>query len=394
MSSVVFMLTAALLLFILASQLFDRATAALSVLAFLSIRDVAFAAADLRPYAPGIALVLASMLALLRLARKGRPGDAIIYTVSIAAVVHVHYLFALIIIAHAAYLWASGGWRTLRRGSWIILGVGVPSLCLPALPGLIDFAARRETLASPFGSKPYGILFVPILVLGVLLFVRTRSWADRRPLEQGTLALVSLWAIAPPLFLYLASAITDTNVFQARYALSSTPALAILVGMVLRTIPTRILAFGVAASLLITTTLTSRYSEHWVEDWQAAQRYIQTVSAPRHLLLVRAGLVESQDIGWLSDGERISYLTSPLSYYRVPGEIVALPFDASRDAVRFLETVSRRALDSGMPFVVVTNYSHVLDDWFRIRFATTRFEPSQRRDFGVVSVTHFRPQER
>jgi hypothetical protein len=388
--SVLLMGLATLLLFRVASTLFDRFAAVLTVLAFLSIRDVVFAAADVRPYAAAMAFVLASTLAFLRLSRNPQPRAALLYCLTTAMAVHLHYFFGLIVVVHATYLFSFGRWRALSLRCRLILLVGLPALLIPAVPGFVDFAARRETLASQSTVQPIAVLLVPVLLAAVLLVVYTRPWIDKSVARPDALFLVSSWAIVPPLTLYVAAAVSGNNVFQARYALSAAPGLALMIGVILRAIPLRIAGFAIAATLLLTTSLTTTRSDHWGEDWQRAEAFIRTHSDRSQLLFVRAGFVESSDVEWLDDEERISYLTSPLSYYRVPGRIVALPFDASPSATPFLEMVAQRASLEGRGFLVITNYSHALDDWFRQRFEGSQYRASPRDDFGEVSVTVFR----
>ncbi len=94
----------AFLLYRLARTLISREAARLTVLVFAATQTVAFGASEARPYAIATMVTIASTLALVRWLDDGRRWSrALVYALLAIAVVWMHYLFALVLVAHGVY---------------------------------------------------------------------------------------------------------------------------------------------------------------------------------------------------------------------------------------------------------------------------------------------------
>src|SRR2546422_334785 len=87
----------------LGAFLFDRLTGTIAAAVFLCMQPVAFAAADARPYAMGLAFSLAAMLLLVRWLDTGRFLPALGYVIFASLTVYMQPLFGLLFLVHAGY---------------------------------------------------------------------------------------------------------------------------------------------------------------------------------------------------------------------------------------------------------------------------------------------------
>jgi prepilin signal peptidase PulO-like enzyme (type II secretory pathway) len=107
--SLIAMIAAAWLLYKLAARLFDAETAPFALLIFVCSEHVAFAAADARPYALALFLLIASTWMLVRWLDSGRLLDAAVYVLLTALTIYAHVLLP-------------GGRRQIRRSSGCLDG--------------------------------------------------------------------------------------------------------------------------------------------------------------------------------------------------------------------------------------------------------------------------------
>ena len=385
---------AAFLLYRLGKTLFDAETGFIAAAVFVSFRDVAFAAGDARPYAMAMLTAVAGTLLLARWIEGGRLVDGAAYVAVTALMLHLHYLFGILVPIQLGYAW----WRTWkadapagsRRLVYAALGIG--ALLAPGLPALLSFAARREYLANPASARPGALLVVPILLAAAAwgaLTVRRRSGRSAPSNTPGAFTFVAVWAIVPPLLLYVISTVSSTNVFQARYVTSAAPGLALLVAATLRMLDPgwvrRATAVGLVAASVLAFGLKS---DHWIEPWgDAADAAAAIVADAGTPVLVRSGYVEAADPSWLA-GERADYLLAPLSYYPFPGRAVVLPFGVDASTTPYLERVAS-ALIGRDDFLIVANYQDPFTAWFRERLASSGYKVTSERRFGVIWTTLF-----
>lgn len=148
--SVLATVVAVYLIYQLGRRLADRRAGLLSAIAFLCIYQVAFAAIDARPYALGLALLLASSLYFLKFLESPKLLYAIVYVAASALVVYTHYLLALGLVAQLIY-----GWCHRRKLASLWLAVG--ALCLPLSGHVLNLYNTRK--AHSFTPPPGAVVF-------------------------------------------------------------------------------------------------------------------------------------------------------------------------------------------------------------------------------------------
>ena len=140
---------AALLTYRLVRRLVDDEAARLTVVAFVGLGGVAFAATDARPYALGLLMVVASTSLLVAWTRRGGPWFACWYALSAVGVVWVHYMLALVIPIQLAYLVV-----TMRRGTGRTSGRDVAVSSLVFVLGVVPLIAQLASLWGRRGASP------------------------------------------------------------------------------------------------------------------------------------------------------------------------------------------------------------------------------------------------
>ncbi len=304
--SVLATVVAVYLIYQLGRRLADRRAGMLSAIAFLCIYQVAFAAIDARPYALGLALLLASMLYFLKFLDSPKVLYAIVYVAASALLVYTHYLLALGLVAQLVH-----GWRHRRKLASLWLAVG--ALCLPLSGHVLNLYNTRKAhifSAPPELSFLLTAITPPVLVaavfLAAILFERPAAPSRRIPRF-----FLLVWCFFPSAFLFLLATFTDIRLFLPRYLLSAAPALALLAGCAL----SRLARVGLAsATLLVVFTVTYQLgSSHTSEDWRGATAALNAQAAPEDPVLVASEFVE----GTLPDINRRDVLYAPQLAYPI-----------------------------------------------------------------------------
>jgi mannosyltransferase len=320
--SLVAMAIAAALVYQLGRYMADQRTGLLSAVAFLCIHPVAFAAIDARPYALGLALLVASMLFLLKWLDSSRRLYAVIYVIASALVVYTHYLLALGLVAQLVY-----GRRHIRKLAPLWLAIG--ALCLPLGGHLLNLFETRQ--AHVFSSTPSLSLFLAAVapaslaaaVLLTIMFSRRPAVASI-PIPRQ---LLLVWFFFPPVFLFLVSILSDTKLFYPRYYLSSAPAVAILAGYAV----SRMGNVSMASLLFVavyTITFWQSSSEHVSENWRGAMAALNAQATAEDTVLVASAFVE----GTPQDINRRDVLFAPQLVYPI-GPMFRLPSNFDEKAI-------------------------------------------------------------
>ena len=93
MPSVLAMLAATYVLYLIAREFFSSDIAAIVAVVFCLHPTVAFAAVDARPYAFAVLVVNCTILSFLRFMKTNSTRNAILFGASAAAIFYFHYLF-------------------------------------------------------------------------------------------------------------------------------------------------------------------------------------------------------------------------------------------------------------------------------------------------------------
>lgn len=382
----------AFFLYCLGRRLFDRGTGAVAAAVFVALPSIAFAAADARPYALAMASMIGSALALLRWLETGRTRDAVIYALSLAATVYLHYLFALGLLAQGLVLLFRLGRQTPVRGRQLAYTYAFAAvLLIPAVPVLLRVASQRGVFSNPYPHTSRQIFFsllpetLAILLaagfaLACLFWPPTvRGWR----IEDGGLLFVLAWFTIPFVALITLSEFTTTDVMVPRYFLSVVPALALVIALVVRRIgsvwPQVLLvgAFGYYASTRFFA------ATHTTEDWRAAAELERSVvTSPDTPVLLFSGFIEGKQASWLRDPEKASYLNAPAAAYPLEGApIYPLPFGLDEQTTAYMEDLLEE-LETEPAFVLVTRGADTHNVWLAERLAPAGFGAVERGNFG------------
>ncbi len=350
--SLLAMLAAAVAVVALGRALFDRRAGRAAGIVFLLFPAVEFAAADARPYAFAVLAAAAAPWLLVRWLDRGRIGAGVGYVLTAAAMVYFQYLFAVCLVAHAAYAWRRRRTAAVDGAAIASAGAAIALLLLPAAVLVVEIGRSRELHA--FGALPgAGDLvraLVPVrglalLVPGLLLAgVAGALQGFRRqtigPREKDGLVLLAVGALAPALLLFAVSRAAGGSLLEGRYVLGAAPAWAVLGGWALGRIePPRAGRFALSGGLLLALVLRGELGgwtiAHGREDWRAAVAAMNAANDGRPVFLA-GSFTESRDLAAAADPRRSLYLLAPLSYYRPAGPAGVLPLRFSSAAERFV----------------------------------------------------------
>lgn len=333
--SLFFMAAALPFVFLLAERLADRVTACFAVLFFSASPWTSFIAADARPYALALLLIVVSAWFHVRWLQGGRLFDGAAAIALAAATVFVH-LFA------GAFAGAVGvstllQWRTRRRAVAVLALLAALMALLYAPTGL-RLLGRAESL----GWIPLWacVLFLPLvlqstvplpLCVAVPLAAIMGKFGVSRWREAGRLGLFFwLWLGLPIGTLLALSFATGVPVLVARYAVALVPAIAIGLASVASRLPriSRLVVFMATVLLAILFGILSR--EHSNVNWRTlGTRLAAAGASAESVVFFRSGLVEGNNLSFVDDPIRVAYLMAPAQIYPVPGRLSPLPFDAS-----------------------------------------------------------------
>jgi len=258
----------------------------MAALVFVCTPDAAYAAIDARPYALGLALVIASMLCFFKWLDTGKAALGILYAISAALVVYCHYLFALALFAQFVY-----GLRHWRRLVWP--WAAAAALCAPLAGQVVYFYRTRGSHsfdATPDVKAFFAAIAPPVVAGTVLLaFFVSRRLEDLR--HRIDWSFLCAWLVFPPAFLFAISSLTDTKLFVTRYYLSCTPAVALLAGYAItRSSAQRFATALLAASLGI--GIWQLGPIHGNQDWRGAIAALNAEATGADTILAATGFVE------------------------------------------------------------------------------------------------------
>jgi len=403
--SLIASIVAVVLLFRLSDTLLGRAAAWPTTIVFTVMESVRLVGTDARPYSLALALSVAATLRLVRWLDSGRDRDAVGYVLLAAAVVYAHYFFALILLGHVVYiLYRTKRSSSVGRKALLIAASGMVILLVPLIPQLISLIDRRGTLSigTDLGIRGIARALLPvemiaaIVAFGAARYTGKRSRPIRSP-DRSTFVLIATWAFLTPMSMYVVSLFTDVVVFLPRYLVAATPGSALLSGWLLSHLERRgafrsaVIATIVVAALVVSNPLAS---SNWItrhsEQWRDAIAYVnQVVDDPGTPVLIRAGFIESQQIDWLTDPEKMSWLMAPIAAYPVEGRPIPMPGAIDSEArVGYVRSVLENEVASERQFVFVTNVDNPYGTALRVAGEEDGFIWRSRM-FGVTEVMVF-----
>jgi hypothetical protein len=327
--SIAGMLVAAWLLYRITERIVGPGSGFLAVVPFACTGAIIETATDARPYALGLAVILASFLSLYEWVHTRSNRWFIIYCACSSLVLYFHYLFGVVFVVQFIYLIAA------RRVPWVrfvFAGALIFAAATPLMPELAAVAhvsGMWKTAEAP--TAVTFVRFFPVQVLGTALlgFLLYRvvhpEWMERFALPKADdTILLTTWLLLGPVLMFAASRTTGRAVFVTRYLIYALPPAFILLAWFLRRVRNEQAQIALVCGIALTTFLY--IPALGGSDWRAALDVVRNEPGANTPVLVRSGFVESSDRDLSHEPNPASYLFAPLAIYPIPNPIIPVPF--------------------------------------------------------------------
>lgn len=370
MPSVLAMLGAMYVLYLIAREFFAFDVAVIVSLVFCLHPIVAFAAIDVRPYAFAVLAVNCATLMLLRWMKTNSTRHAVLFGVATGAIVYFHYLFGFVVVAFVLILLIRK-WREYRAFAPKLAFAAIPFflMMLPVFPRLVYLFQTSQTHVVdgvPSGMQlwetltPGNILFA--FVEAALVAAGMRKIAVTKSAFPGVTSL--LLAAVPLGIPYVVSVETPIHIFVVRYRLVAVPGVALCWGVLVSCLNWRfaraLFAVGLVASAFVSTFngihLTLPEKNHKF-SWKYALESVDAKALPDHApVLICSDIIESNFLPMPAD-PKTSELFAPLSYYKVESPVIPLPKGLNAAAKEQVKRFLATAIPAGEDFFVVASGS-------------------------------------
>jgi len=327
----------ATLLFDLARRWFSKRVAISAMVFFCAQTWVSFAAADARPYAIALLLVVLATWLMMRWVQEGRTAVAAAYGVVAGLIPHFHMLFLTVLVFHAAFLAIALKTHRARLRQFALAAAIAGLVALPLLPQYLRAFHDRQVHTFPVPRSISELVLLLIPTIPMFLSALIASLLPRfQPITRNRIAgtsvlLAVLWATVPACLLFVAAKLTGSDLFVSRYALPVVPGLALCFGLILEFLSSRL-----RTGLVLMVFLMFQAMEYWPPakiprhtlwgDWGAAIEFVDSHNQRERLpALMRSGFPESDYWDWRSARVNDSALYAPLSYYASSTEWHPLP---------------------------------------------------------------------
>lgn len=373
--SVAAILIAARLLFVLTERIAGSGSGYLAVLPFLSAGAIVESATNARPYALGLAVILASFLSLREWVHTGSTRQYWIYGLTSAAVVYLHYLFGLIFVPQAIYLLAAH--RAGRRISWKrVLGAAalIGAAAIPLVWQVLAIArmAGSWTVLRPPSVVSFLLLYptqtITVVAVALVLYRLLYPKWFKKPawLEQDDAVLLLTWLLLGPVIVFAIARVTGYTLFTQRYLIYALLPAFVLIAWALRHVNNERARFAVLAALSLNAFV---YVFTLGEpDWRTPLEAAQKLVSPDTPLLLQSGFVESANLDLSGEPKSSSYLFAPLSAYPVPNQVIPVPYALTPTSERLVaQQVEHEALQHRRFALLTgdgTNVEKMLGSWF------------------------------
>jgi hypothetical protein len=393
----------------LAEVLVGEGTGFLAVTAFVASPELINYATQARPYTLALAACLASLVTLLRWLETRARRDGLLLSLSLALIVHLHFLYALFLPVLGFAFWqrarrgSSVGWRELAP--WVGLA-GL--LLLPLFPLASNFPRRSANLSDlsrsplPDVSLMLAVLtprqFLISLVALVILLLRSprRGLEALRRSGAGPLGgLLAFWLLAPPLALGAISHLVGQSVVVGRYFFYTVPAQCLLVALLFRGFPSRLAQMALLACfgpIAVVNFLQTHAIADGADSWRVPMRAIAatdpTGAAP---VLLQSGHPMSNAMDWRGGIASGSFLYSQLSPYPLPNQLYPLPYALDDAAQSYVRSLADGEV-AGAPLVFFAGIRGLpIEKWVRAFFESRGYTCRDVVRQGLVLVAMRRP---
>lgn len=403
MPSVVAMLFAVYVLYLIARRFFESDVAGIVAVIFCIHPFVSFAAIDARPYAFATLAANCSILCLLRWMESNTTMRAVIFGITLAGVFYFHYLFSVILAALALVfvVFKPKEWKSYRR-NFAISMVPFGLMMLPVIPRLLWMVHTTEShvyLGRPRAADLL-ITAVPgnvalVFVGAVFIAIIVGKLVPPKHERGETIPTCLLLAVVPLLFLFIISSYTPVHIFAERYRLVALPGVALCWGLLASrlnsTIVRTIFCLGIIACTFneFPGTTWKSHGFSWKDALEVADASAAKTRAP---ILICSGLRESTFRPMPTSDIEQSDLFAPLSYYKVHAPVVPLPRDLNQETKRQVEKFLARAVPDRERFLVLGHSeSQPTTKWITSETAAT-YQPRELGTYDEMTVTEFVPR--
>ena len=383
----------------------DREGAAITLIIFYNLDGLVKATVNARPYSLALFFSIASVYLFRLWLTSGKRRWQIAYGVSLLLTFYHHYLFLAVGIVHVAYFMFSPD-SHVKKSDLVVTYFLTGLLSIPGafhLYTVVQQSGNYYFPDLPFLSDLSRALFPPFLVvclLFCLLFTRIYfpfSLASLREQRRSEVVPLLIWYAAPVLLFFGYSWIRGSSLFFWRFYLWYTPAIALLVALMLRAIePARPRAL-VVVMICFFTFISPR--DWLIEDWRGAAATIRKseTTNPYTPILLYTGLVELDNPKWRRDPERRDYFLAPFRYYSISSEPILLPSIFTDPPAReFLGEITSNAQQPLNEILLVSSRMKrflpgaekpaALPKYFLKEFERLGWENEPVRDDGLVRV--------
>jgi hypothetical protein len=361
-------LVAAWLLYKLTEEIVGPQSGYLAAVLFCCAGAIVQTATYARPYAIGLAVIMASFWSLRRWVHDGRTGPLIVYCLCSPLVVYFHYLFGIVFAVQFIYLIAA--WRAGHRFSWWKIAGAAGLIAVGALPlikQVLTIAHQADvwkssppTFGAFFSFFPLQTLIVAFVGLALFRVFYPQWFPNLRGLAADDLVLLIAWLLLGPVVVFTGVRMTGYALFSTRYMIYALLPAFILVAWAIRQAGNQRARFALVAGVAVNAALylpALRESE-WRTPLETVRQMQNTP------VLLRSGFVESGNMDLTGEPKPSSYLFAPLTAYPVANEIIPVPFFMNPEAER---TIERRASEHGRFCLMATTGSDALESlpaWF------------------------------
>jgi len=384
----------------LAALLVARRVALVAVIALVGSPQMIIYSTQARPYALAVAACLAALWGLLRFLDGGRRLHGLCFAVSMAAAIHLHFMFVLFAIVPAFLVLRrvqrepGRAWRGLL--GWCGLTV---LLVLPLAPMARTLSRRTDLAFQPMpGFAQLGAACLPVVILTSLiaflvLFVRDRRNAlaglqgsSVRPVRE----LAILWLLAPPLALFVGSYVFGQSMLIERYCLHTVAAEALLVATLFRAFSPRVAKLALLAGSVPLAAYQGIQAWSLRDSPTGWRRPLQTIAATdpgaAAAVFLQAGHPMSNGMDWEHALPARSFLYSPIAAYPVPNRVYPLPYDADEKMRAYVRRLADTELRAAPTIFLVGVIQHPTNEWIRMFFESRGYASTYAVPQGICLV--------
>jgi uncharacterized membrane protein len=333
MPSIICMAMAAFFIYRIGTRVADEDVGLGAAVLFSVIHEVAFSAADARPYAFTITMLTAYVFALLRWLEIGTMSRAVAVAVAATLTLYAHALMAPGLVAPAAYAL----WHTRRRLALITIHVGTAVLAIPLAiqlhtyftMGAVHMFAGRPAFPDLWATISPDQLVTTFWVGVALAYasgvLRVDGW---RP-SRSVVFMLTSWVLLGPFATFTLARVSSVQLYVPRYLMYVVPAQALLLAMAVRALGSvrsrRTLVAMMTAISIVAFVESSRFRHG--EDWRGAMALLREKRPGSETpIVIPSCFVEAQSAKYLEDPLFKDVLFAPELVYPPAGHVVHVPY--------------------------------------------------------------------